>query len=101
MEMKDLFDSHHLNFAHKFEHVILTAGISNVLAEFITQRLMQGLNSTNELTMNLEPYMRPNIFLASFFHLSKLLNVLPSYPLLLNSLAIMVGNCSNIGSLEA
>lgn len=97
METEDLFNSRHLHVVHQFERVILTAGISNVLAEFLTRRRAQGLKSPNELTMNRKPYVRPNIFLAASFELGKLLNVLPSYPLLLNSLAIMGGNCSNIG----
>lgn len=78
--------------------LFLTAGISNVLMEFITERLMKSLNYTNELTLHLKLNMRPNMFWLRFFvlfpfvlllYLSKLLNFLPTYPLSLNCLAII------------
>lgn len=77
-------------FQYLSHRVYLTTGTSNVLMEFITERLMKRLNYTNELTLHLKQNMRPNMFwLRSFLYLRKLLNLLPTHPLSLNCLAII------------
>lgn len=78
--------------------LFLTAGISNILIEFIIERLMKRLNYTNELTLYLKLNMRPNMFWLSFFflYLSKLLNFLPTHPLSLNYLAIIAMPASSV-----
>ena len=77
--------------------LFLTAGISNVLMEFIIERLMKRLNYPNELTLYLKLNMRPNMFWLRFFlYLSKLLNFLPIHPLSLNCLAIIAMPTSGV-----
>lgn len=47
--------------------LFLTAGISNVLMEFIIERLMERLNYVNEPTLHLKLNMRSNMFWLRFF----------------------------------